>query len=83
MIRFFAAFSRAGLSGGITGSRLWKTALDAWEVLQREDAPQLAILDWMMPGMDGIERLSQNPQPRSRRYIDTSYCSQQRMINRM
>jgi two-component system cell cycle response regulator len=29
--------------------------LDAWEILQREDAPQLAILDWMMPGMDGIE----------------------------
>lgn len=29
--------------------------LAAWEVLQREDAPQLAILDWMMPGMDGIE----------------------------
>jgi two-component system cell cycle response regulator len=29
--------------------------LDAWEVLQKEDAPQLAILDWMMPGMDGIE----------------------------
>src|SRR5580693_3659153 len=28
---------------------------DAWEVLQKEDAPQLAILDWMMPGMDGIE----------------------------
>ena len=22
----------------------------AWEVLQKEDAPQLAILDWMMPG---------------------------------
>jgi diguanylate cyclase (GGDEF)-like protein len=37
----------------------WVTAVengvDAWEVLQREDAPQLAILDWMMPGMDGIE----------------------------
>jgi len=29
--------------------------LDAWKVLQREDAPKLAILDWMMPGMDGIE----------------------------
>jgi two-component system cell cycle response regulator len=29
--------------------------LDAWKVLQREDAPRLAILDWMMPGMDGIE----------------------------
>ena len=28
---------------------------EAWEVLQREDAPQMAILDWMMPGMDGVE----------------------------
>jgi len=27
----------------------------AWEVLQGEEAPQLAILDWLMPGMDGIE----------------------------
>jgi sigma-B regulation protein RsbU (phosphoserine phosphatase) len=25
----------------------------AWEELQKEDAPRLAILDWMMPGMDG------------------------------
>ena len=32
-----------------------ENGLDAWEVMQREDAPQLAILDWMMPGMDGIE----------------------------
>src|SRR5579864_9501341 len=29
--------------------------LNAWEILQKEDAPQLAILDWMMPGVDGIE----------------------------
>jgi DNA-binding response OmpR family regulator len=29
--------------------------LQAWEELQREEAPQLAILDWMMPGMDGVE----------------------------
>ncbi len=29
--------------------------LDAWNALQREDAPQMVILDWMMPGMDGIE----------------------------
>ena len=27
----------------------------AWEILQSEDAPRLAILDWMMPGLDGPE----------------------------
>jgi serine/threonine protein kinase len=27
----------------------------AWEVLQRDDAPRLAILDWQMPGLDGID----------------------------
>jgi sigma-B regulation protein RsbU (phosphoserine phosphatase) len=27
----------------------------AWEIMQREDAPALAILDWMMPGLDGPE----------------------------
>jgi DNA-binding response OmpR family regulator len=29
--------------------------LDALEVLRRDDAPSLAILDWMMPGLDGVE----------------------------
>lgn len=28
---------------------------EAWRVLQGSDAPKLAILDWMMPVMDGIE----------------------------
>lgn len=28
---------------------------EAWEMLHRSDHPPLAILDWMMPGMDGIE----------------------------
>ncbi len=28
---------------------------EAWQILQAEDAPQLAILDWMMPEMDGAE----------------------------
>jgi two-component system cell cycle response regulator len=28
---------------------------EALEILQREDAPALIILDWMMPGMTGVE----------------------------
>jgi phosphoserine phosphatase RsbU/P len=26
---------------------------EAWQILTRPEAPQMAILDWMMPGMDG------------------------------
>lgn len=29
--------------------------LEALAALQRDDAPLLAILDWMMPGLDGVE----------------------------
>ena len=41
---------------------------EAWEVMQHSDAPKLAILDWLMPGMDGIEvvrrvRATPTPQP--------------------
>jgi CheY-like chemotaxis protein len=28
---------------------------EAWAALQLEDAPRLAILDWMMPELDGVE----------------------------
>jgi len=28
---------------------------EAWLALNSEDAPRLAILDWMMPGLDGLE----------------------------
>ncbi|MCJ7544324.1 MAG: diguanylate cyclase [Phycisphaerae bacterium] len=27
----------------------------AWEILRQADGPNLAILDWMMPNMDGVE----------------------------
>ena len=29
--------------------------LQAWSELQKPEAPRMAILDWMMPGMDGIQ----------------------------
>jgi two-component system cell cycle response regulator len=32
-----------------------KDGNEAWQALQEKDAPPLAILDWMMPGMDGVE----------------------------
>lgn len=28
---------------------------EAWDKMQKPDAPRLAILDWMMPEMDGLE----------------------------
>jgi DNA-binding response OmpR family regulator len=31
------------------------TGMDAMMELRKKDAPSLAILDWMMPGMDGVE----------------------------
>jgi len=42
--------------------------LAAYEVLQREDAPKVAILDWMMPGLEGVEvcrrvRALRKPEP--------------------
>ncbi len=32
-----------------------KDGLEAWEIIQSENTPNLLILDWMMPGMDGLE----------------------------
>jgi serine/threonine protein kinase len=39
--------------------------LQALEILERDDSPRLAILDWQMPGMDGIDvcrRVKRNPE---------------------
>lgn len=34
---------------------LTQNGIEAWEAIQRERTPLLALLDWMMPGMDGAE----------------------------
>ncbi len=41
---------------------------EAWQVLQREDSPRLAVLDWMMPGMDGVAICKSLRQLRSEPY---------------
>jgi diguanylate cyclase (GGDEF)-like protein len=32
-----------------------ENGLDAWNALQLQNSPKLAILDWMMPGMNGVD----------------------------
>jgi PAS domain S-box-containing protein len=32
-----------------------RDGLEAWQELQGPDAPRIAVLDWMMPGLDGVE----------------------------
>ena len=33
------------------------TGVAAWEVMRQANAPRLAVIDWMMPEMDGLELL--------------------------
>jgi len=44
---------------------------DAWRVLQQADSPEMAIVDWMMPQMDGPEvcRRLRDADPRPYRYV--------------
>ena len=30
---------------------------EAWTILERPDSPEIALIDWLMPGLDGIELL--------------------------
>jgi diguanylate cyclase (GGDEF)-like protein len=32
-----------------------RSGTEAWRILESADAPRLAVLDWMMPGMDGVD----------------------------
>jgi serine/threonine-protein kinase len=45
--------------------------LEAWEILQDDNAPEIVVLDWVMPGMDGIEvcRALRKQSERSYRYV--------------
>jgi DNA-binding response OmpR family regulator len=50
------------------GVEVTRDGIEAWEALQGAQAPSLAILDWMMPGLDGVEvcrrvRAMSNPMP--------------------
>ena len=42
---------------------------EAWERLQPNDAPRLAVLDWMMPGRDGIDICRALRQRKGRPYV--------------
>jgi len=45
---------------------------EAWAILSKEDSPQIAVLDWMMPGMDGItvcEKIRSELPPQPARYV--------------
>jgi diguanylate cyclase (GGDEF)-like protein len=42
---------------------------EAWRALEGEDAPQLAILDWMMPGLDGLEVCRRIRERKSEPYV--------------
>ena len=42
---------------------------EAWQKLHSDDAPNLAILNWMMPGMDGVEVCREIRKQKRRSYI--------------
>jgi len=41
---------------------------EAWNLIQREDAPSLVILDWLMPGFNGLEICRRLRQDKKRPY---------------
>src|SRR5215472_6797928 len=51
----FQAMLQSLLTGWGYDVTIVSDGLQAWKMLDCEDPPQLAILDWMMPGIDGVE----------------------------
>jgi two-component system cell cycle response regulator len=46
-----------------------KNGIEAWDVLQQEGSPELLILDWVMPGIDGLELCRRIRQRQQNAYI--------------
>jgi two-component system, cell cycle response regulator len=42
---------------------------EAWRILQQKNAPNLVLLDWIMPGMDGVEVCSRVRKLGRRQYV--------------
>jgi diguanylate cyclase (GGDEF)-like protein len=51
----FQAMLRSMLTKWGYDAMIARDGNEAWDILQSENAPRLAILDWMMPGIDGVE----------------------------
>src|SRR6185436_17739285 len=45
-----------------------KDGLEALQILQQPDAPNLAVLDWMMPGLDGVQLCREIRRRQAERY---------------
>jgi DNA-binding response OmpR family regulator len=55
----------------------------AWEALQAEDRPSLAILDWLMPGVDGVElcrRVRSKPELRGLYILLLTACGSREQV---
>jgi two-component system cell cycle response regulator len=46
-----------------------ENGVEAWDILQREHPPELLILDWVMPGIDGLELCRRVRQRQQNAYI--------------
>lgn len=42
---------------------------EAWKILQQDDSPKLAVLDWSMPGMDGAQICRELRKQSERAYV--------------
>ncbi len=65
-----------------------KDGREAWELLAQSDAPRLALLDWVLPGMDGVElcrRLRGRPEtdPYTYTILLTGKSQKQEMLEAM